>query len=327
LNAYLEGDLPAAQRDRVEELLRRNPQARRDLDAWRRVIGGLENAAPPVVPAPPELRTRIMDRLRASGGGGTGGGGTGPAWRWIRWPHVLSVLVLAGLTGTFIHLDHTRQSRVQALPPVSGGQASEASLDRRAPIPPGSQAAEAGGSSGRTQASPADIRSGRNSLPKSRQAYSSETHGILVIGSGAPGARGGERKPGVEKSAAGRAEEVVPAVVSREPGQRLEDASGWTASRLAEVFRLQGWSAGEARFVLRLAQSHNLDPVLLGLAQHDFPRFASLELAGRLRASLNRSAGQPADVRLSRILTDLGGDPKTLLPRWKKALAGDGPRP
>lgn len=316
LSAYLDGQLTTSEREQVEALLRRDPQARMELESMREFAGWITQAAPPAVSAPPDLRARIMDRVKAEAAGSSGGpGGSPAASQVVSWKSfVVAGAVMIGLVGSLAYLDQRRGGMTRPQPP-----APEADL------------APAGGTSGlaettRTDAGNSQLRPAQADDIRSTagQAGSTVSGGRLPEGRiftfGRNGARADQALEITGTGSAAGATDVAELSRSGAAEPELESASGWTAERLRAVTGEMGNSSpAQAREILALARQYNINPGLLAAAAADFPDRSLTETAMRLRSSLNATHGQSAEHRLQQALADLGVRPERAQ-RWKRFL-------
>jgi hypothetical protein len=314
LSAYLDGQATAAEKERVEAVLQRDPAARAELDAMRAFTATLNQAAPAVVAAPPELRTRIIDRLKSQGGGqAQGGSGNAPAPLGPLKNFLIAGVVLTGLVGAFVYLDQQRGSLAPVRP-----AAVDLALAGPA-VGSGSQTGvrPAGADNTLRTASPEDIRSAVRQTESAGVGKQIPRGRVYTFGQGGVISREGSALP-VAGEKQGR-EDIAPAGGAGAAAE-LESSSGWTSQRLAAA-DAGGKSvpAEEAQAMLDLARRYNLNPGLLSAARREFPERSLTEMAMAMRSSLNATRGQAADRRLTRLIADLGGQ-LSWAARWKKQL-------
>jgi hypothetical protein len=314
LSAYLDGQATAAEKERVETVLQRDPAVRAELDAMRAFTATLNQAAPVAVAAPPELRARIMDRLKSQGGGQAQGGSGGALLPLAPLKAFLLVgVVLVGLIGTLIYLDQKRGPLIPARPAAGdlalSGPAAGSS--------PETGVHPAGADNALRPANPEDIRSAVRPAEPGGAGKQMPRGRVYTFGQGGVISREGSALP-VAGEKQGR-EDISPAGVAGAAAE-LESSSGWTSQRLAAADAAGKMvTAEEAQAMLDLARRYNLNPGLLSAARREFPERSLTEMAMAMRSSLNATRGQAADRRLTRLIADLGGQ-LSWAARWKKQL-------
>jgi len=310
LSAYLDGQLPPAEQAQVEALLRKDPAARAELDSMREFAGMIEQAAPPVVTAPPDLRARILDRIKAEGAGpGQGGQDSGAAPKFTLKPYLTAGVVMLGLVGAMVYLDSRRGANTvprpssQAMDMQTSGSPSAqpaALLGEDSPLRPAS--------AGDIQSAPGFAASTAVGLPPAGRVYTFGQGEVRTTGS-VPAASSFGPSGDTDVSALAR---------SGAESVSLESLAGWDTQRVNMLFKMQSRSVPDRSVdVLSLARRYNLNPGLLAAAAMDFQDRSVTELAMQMRSSLNATADRTPRQRLIRIIADLGGQPA-----WVEAWEG-----
>lgn len=321
---YLDDQAAPEERRQVEEIIRRDPEARREWESLREFSGLIDASAPPLIQPPPGFREKIMHELRADGTGPGGGGGIGKLFRLKTFSYWLTGAVLISLIGSLVYIDWKRnragvprQLTVQEELPMEL-EAVELAQERPefqemfTEFPGedlGVDLDDIQTVSDYAINQPAGLFSG----PSSPEGE------VYVSGRGAAGKKAGRFKG---KSARASAGEMLSSVEPARVTLGLESQDNWSSQSIAQVYQAQGVKTAAAPAeILRLARQNNLNPGLLVAATLMATDYDLPEISRRLRASLNASFGQPEDDRLLSMIKAMEGS-ETWLPRWKSILKG-----
>lgn len=289
IDRYLDGEVSDAERRTVERRLAAEPAFREKLDSRARWFRGLAAGAPSQIPAPPELRIRIMEKIRQSEtsahpGRTRPGGGSGISSAWM----VGGVALGLAVTGVWLDL---KSKPVFAPRPESALRSLESAEGGVKTVNPASPVLKTGAKAVFGSFS-SEIKSG-----------SSESGAALVWGAGPrPGIRA--RQSGMEQ--AGPAESVFESAPGTRAGE-LESRQGWNEARVRRAANKLGLPESSSPvLLLALAETKNLDPALLLGGLWMRPDLGAADVAAQERAALDRTFGQTRRKRLEQIVRALG---------------------
>jgi len=316
---YLDDQAGPEERRQVEEIIRRDPEARRELENLREFSGLINASAPPLVQPPPGFREKIIHDLRT---GGTGsGGGIGKLLHLKATQYWLTGAVLISLIGSLVYMDRKRNQAGDLGQPAAQEELAmelkEVELVHDRPEFKGMFTEFPGENSG---VSLDDIQSHADytiEQPAGISVSSSLEGEVYVSGKGEAGKKA-DRFAG--KAAGASAGEILSSVEPARVTLGLESQDKWSSQSIAQAYQTQGVQAAAAPAeILRLAQQYNLNPGLLVAATLMATDYDLPEISRRLRAGLNASFGQPEEDRLLSLITALEGQ-ASWLPRWKRIL-------
>lgn len=315
---YLDEQAGPEERRQVEEIIRRDPKARRELENLREFSGLINASAPPLVQPPPGFREKIIHELRT---GGTGSGGIGKLLHLKASQYWLTGAVLISLIGSLVYMDRKRNQAGDLGQPAAqeelARELNEVELVHDRPEFKGMFTEFPGENSG---VNLDDIQSHADytiEQPAGISVSSFLEGEVYVSGKGEAGKKTG-RFAG--KSAGASAGEILSFVEPARVTLGLESQAGWSSQSIAQAYQAQGVQAAAGPDeILRLAKQHNLNPGLLVAATLMATDYDLPEISRRLRAGLNASFGQPENDRLLSLITALEGQ-ASWLPRWKRIL-------
>jgi anti-sigma factor RsiW len=303
ISAYVDQQATPAEIEQVEALLRQDTEARRIFQEMQAFNGALNATAPAETAAPAGFRESVMRRIHQvpghpdSGPKGSKSGGSG--WsKWLLSPYMASGLVLTGLLGIFAYLDHMEKPpyRVEGVKQDALLSFKNDSQSKNRALPH----YRGGPGEGKSQTlSPEDIRELQMQTDQPDQQRGKELRGEVFVQG-----QGRARKAGT---------------VSPDESRRID--VGLLYREKGAVSNLDNFSAGSADQLTRRYPGH-IHPGLLVAAIQTLKAKNIKETAHRIHASLEASAGQPEQVRLARLISELGGD-ISLLPKWKAMIQPD----
>lgn len=289
IDRYLDGEVSDAERRTVERRLAAEPAFRERLDSRARWFRGLAAGAPLPRSAPPELRIRIMEKIRqsetASHPGKTrSGGGSGISSAWMVGGMALGLAVV----GVWLDL---KSKPAFAPRPESAPRFLELEDRGMKTVNPDSSVVKRGGKAV-SGSFDSEIKNGR-----------SESGAALVWGAGP---RTGIRVRQSGMAQAGREENVSESVSGTRAGG-LESSQGWNEARVRRAANKLGFPEFPSpASLLALAEAKNLDPALLLGGLWMRPDLGAAVVAARERAVLDRTLGQTRRSRLEQVVRALG---------------------